>query len=216
MPPRPRYASRKNRFSLTFELNFNAQNPTAKRNDSLKSIKTMKALQTLFKTNDGVSSLIARLALGLVMFPHGAQKALGWFGGYGFSGTMGFFTGQLHIPALFAFFAIAAEFAGSIGLITGFLSRVAAFGIAVEMVVAIILVHGANGFFMNWYGNQKGEGFEYHLLTLGLAVGVILAGAGKWSIDSVLSRRLETIQTSNSKTATTTLGNPGLANLVTK
>ena len=176
----------------------------------------MNALQTLFKTNNSVSSLIARLALGLVMFPHGAQKVLGWFGGYGFNGTMGFFTGQLHIPALFAFLAIAAEFAGSIALITGFLSRLAAFGIGVNMVVAILLVHGANGFFMNWYGNQKGEGFEYHLLTLGLAVGVLLAGAGKWSIDSVLSRRLEAIQTSNSKTATAMVGNPGFANLVTK
>src|SRR6478672_11701115 len=147
----------------------------------------MKTLQTLLKSNDSLSSFIARVALGIVMFPHGAQKVLGWFGGYGFSGTMGFFTGQLHIPALFAFLAIAAEFAGSIGLITGFLSRVAALGIAVEMMVAVIMVHGANGFFMNWYGNQKGEGFEYHLLTLGLAVGVILAGAGKWSVDSVLS-----------------------------
>jgi putative oxidoreductase len=176
----------------------------------------MKTLQMLFKTNNSVSSLIARLALGLVMFPHGAQKVLGWFGGYGFNGTMGFFTGQLHIPALFAFLAIAAEFAGSIALITGFLSRLAAFGIGVNMVVAILLVHGANGFFMNWYGNQKGEGFEYHLLTLGLAVGVLLAGAGKWSIDSVLSRRLETIQASNSKTAAPPVGNPGLANLVTK
>src|SRR5690242_11851742 len=106
----------------------------------------MQALQTLFKTNDRVSSLVARLALGLVMFPHGAQKALGWFGGYGFHGTMGFFTGQMHIPALFAFLAIAAEFAGSIGLITGFLSRVAAFGIGMNMVVATLLVHGANGF----------------------------------------------------------------------
>src|SRR6266404_5378556 len=122
----------------------------------------MKTLLTLLKTNDTFTPFIARLALGLVMFPHGAQKALGWFGGYGYTGTMGFFTGQIHIPALFAFLAIAAEFAGSIGLITGFLSRVAAFGIAVEMLVAIILVHGANGFFMNRYGNQKGEGFEYH------------------------------------------------------
>src|SRR6266436_654469 len=153
----------------------------------------MKTLLTLFKTDHNLSPLIARLILGLVMFPHGVQKALGWFGGYGFNGTMQFFTGQMHIPALFAFLAIAAEFAGSIGLITGFLSRVAALGIAVEMMVAIIMVHGANGFFMNWYGNQKGEGFEYHLLTLGLAVGVILAGAGKWSIDSALSQRLETV-----------------------
>src|SRR6266436_3984001 len=110
----------------------------------------MKALRTLFKTDESYIPLIARLALGLAIFPHGAQKALGWFGGYGFGATMNFFTGQMHIPALFAFLAIAAEFAGAIGLITGFLSRVSAFGIAVEMLVAIILVHGANGFFMNW------------------------------------------------------------------
>lgn len=151
----------------------------------------MKALQALIKTNDSLSSFVARIVLGIVIFPHGAQKALGWFGGHGFSGTMGFFTGQMHIPALFAFLAIAAEFAGAIGLITGFLSRLAAFGVAVIMVVATLLVHSANGFFMNWSGDQKGEGFEYHLLALGLALVVILAGAGKWSIDSALSRRLE-------------------------
>src|SRR5580765_3544406 len=98
--------------------------------------------------------LIARLALGLAMFPHGSQKTLGWFGGYGFGGTMNFFTGQLHIPALFAFLAITAEFAGSIGLVTGFLSRVCAFGIAVTMLVATLMVHASNGFFMNWAGNQ--------------------------------------------------------------
>jgi putative oxidoreductase len=176
----------------------------------------MKALQTLFKTDDRVSSLVARLSLGLVMFPHGAQKALGWFGGNGFSGTMGFFTGQLHIPPLFAFLAIAAEFVGSIGLITGLLSRVAAVGIGVNMVVAIIMVHGANGFFMNWYGNQKGEGFEFHLLTLGLAAVVILAGAGKWSVDSFLNRRFEKMQTSNSETTRATAEKSGLANLVSK
>src|SRR6266849_6036490 len=130
---------------------------------------------TLLKTDDSFAPLIARLTLGLVMFPHGAQKALGWFGGYGFSGTMNFFTGQMHIPALFAFLAIAAEFAGSIGLIAGFLSRVSAFGIAVTMLVATLLVHASNGFFMNWAGNQKGEGCEYHLLAVGLALIVILA-----------------------------------------
>src|SRR5436190_20015849 len=101
----------------------------------VNTVKIMKALLTLFKTNDSFIPLIARLTLGLVMFPHGAQKALGWFGGSGFSGTMNFFIGQMHIPALFAFLAIAAEFAGSIGLITGFFSRVAAFGIAVNMLV---------------------------------------------------------------------------------
>ena len=129
----------------------------------------MKALQLLLKTNDSFAPLIARLTLGLVMFPHGAQKALGWFGGYGFSGTMNFFTQQMHIPAPLAFLAIAAEFAGSIGLILGCFSRIAAFGIATNMVVAILTVHAANGFFMNWFGAQKGEGFEYHLLAIGLA-----------------------------------------------
>jgi putative oxidoreductase len=151
----------------------------------------MKALLTLFTTDDSFAPLIARLTLGLVMFPHGAQKVLGWFGGYGFSATMNFFTGQLHIPALFAFLAIAAEFAGSIALITGFFSRVAAFGIAVIMVVAAVMVHAANGFFMNWAGNQKGEGFEYHLLAIGLALVVIISGAGKWSIDRLLTGRLD-------------------------
>jgi len=150
----------------------------------------MKTLLTVFKTNDSVTSLIARLALGLVMFPHGAQKALGWLGGYGFSGTMHFFTAQMHIPLLFAFLAIAAEFAGSIGLITGFLSRISAFGIAVNMLVATILVHAANGFFMNWYGSQKGEGFEYHLLAGAIALALVIAGGGKCSVDSSIARKL--------------------------
>src|SRR5712691_10009806 len=144
----------------------------------------------LVATNGGVVPLILRLTLAVVMFPHGAQKTLGWFGGYGFRGTMGFFTGQLHIPALFAFLAITAEFAGSIGLVTGFLSRVSAFGIAVTMLVAALMVHATNGFFMNWAGNQKGEGFEFHLLAIGLALVVITSGGGRWSIDRVLAGRL--------------------------
>ena len=150
----------------------------------------MKTLQLLLKTNDSTGPLIARLTLGLVMFPHGAQKMLGWFGGHGFSGTMGFFTGTMHIPAAFALLAILAEFAGSLGLIVGLLSRVAAFGIAATMAVAILSVHAANGFFMNWMGSQKGEGFEYHLLAIGLALLVMIQGAGKASFDGVISRRL--------------------------
>ena len=150
----------------------------------------MKALQFLFKTKDSTAPLIARLALGLVMFPHGAQKMLGWFGGYGFSGTMGFFTEKMHIPAGFAFLAILAEFAGSLGLLVGALSRVAAFGIGTVMAVAILTTHATNGFFMNWYGNQKGEGFEYHLLAIGLALIVMIHGAGKASIDALIARRV--------------------------
>jgi putative oxidoreductase len=151
----------------------------------------MKAFQFLIKTNNSFAPLMARLTLGIVMFPHGAQKALGWFGGYGFSGTMNFFTQQMHIPAPLAFLAIAAEFAGSIGLILGCLSRVAAFGIATNMVVAIATVHVHNGFFMNWYGNQKGEGFEYHLLAIGVALIVMVCGAGKASLDYLISHRAE-------------------------
>jgi len=149
----------------------------------------MKTLRLLCNTDEGVAPLVARLALGLVMFPHGAQKALGWFGGYGFSGTMGFFTGSMHIPALLAFLAIAAEFAGSIALVLGLFSRVAAFGIGTNMVVAILAVHGANGFFMNWAGSQKGEGIEYHLLALGLALIVLISGGGRASIDAFLARK---------------------------
>lgn len=145
-------------------------------------------LNKIVATENSYAATVARLSLGLVMFPHGAQKMLGWFGGYGFSGTMGFFTGQMGIPAAFAFLAILAEFAGSLGLITGLLSRVAALGIAGVMVVAIATVHLSNGFFMNWYGNQKGEGFEYHLLALGLAVIVMIQGSGAFSLDRLLKK----------------------------
>mgnify|MGYP003338499264 FL=1 len=150
---------------------------------------TLSPLQRVLATTDRAAPLIARLTLGLVMFPHGAQKALGWFGGYGYSGTMDFFTGTMHIPAVFAFLAIAAEFAGSIALVFGALSRVAALGIASVMAVAIATTHASQGFFMNWTGAQKGEGFEYHLLVLGLALIVLVWGGGKASVDGRLARK---------------------------
>src|SRR3989475_8868410 len=141
----------------------------------------------LITTDDNPATLILRLVLGVVFFAHGAQKLLGWFGGPGFSGTMGMFTGYLHIPVPLAFLAIAAEFLGGLGLILGFLTRIAAFGIAVNMLVAIAMVHGAFGFFMNWSGAQKGEGFEYHLLVLALTAFLMIRGAGAFSVDRVLS-----------------------------
>ncbi len=147
-------------------------------------------MKFLFKTNNSFAPTLARLTLGLVFFPHGAQKVLGWFGGYGFTGTMNFFTQQMHIPAVLAVLAIAAEFLGSLGLITGFMSRIAAFGIAVNMAVAVEMVHLNNGFFMNWYGNQKGEGFEYHILAVGLALIVMIYGAGKASVDGFIASRV--------------------------
>ena len=137
----------------------------------------------LMATDDNPATLILRLVLGVVFFAHGAQKLLGWFGGPGFSGTMGMFTGYLHIPAPLAFLAIAAEFFGGLELILGFLTRIAAFGIAVNMLVAIATVHHSYGFFMNWTGTQKGEGFEYHLLVLAITAYLIIRGAGALSVD---------------------------------
>src|SRR5262249_39572438 len=130
-------------------------------------------------------------ALGLVIFPHGAQKVLGWFGGYGYHGTMQFMTQGAHIPAFFAFLAIVAEFAGAIGLVLGLLGRVAALGIGVVMVVAVAVAHLHSGFFMNWAGNKQGEGFEYHILAFAMALAVMIRGSGALSIDRVLTRRLE-------------------------
>ena len=150
----------------------------------------MKALNFLFKTDNDVSTFLLRVLLGVVFFPHGAQKVLGWFGGYGFSGTMGFFTGMLHVPALFAFLAVAAEFAGAIALILGLLTRVAALGIAANMLVAVAMVHWQYGLFMNWAGNQKGEGFEFHLLAIGVAIVLIIRGGGKWAADTEIENSL--------------------------
>ena len=144
-------------------------------------------IRKLFATDDNAATSVLRLVLGIVFFAHGAQKMLGWFGGFGFSGTMGFFTGMLHIPALFAFLAIAAEFFGGLGLILGFLTRIAAFGIAATMVVAIGIVHSGFGFFMNWSGTQKGEGFEYHLLVLAMTAFLMIRGAGALSVDRAIA-----------------------------
>jgi putative oxidoreductase len=146
----------------------------------------MRMLQWLLQTDSGVVGLILRITLAVVMFPHGAQKVPGWFGGHGFRETMKFFTAS-GVPAILAALAIAAEFLGPLGLAVGLLTRVAAFGIACVMLVAILTVHWPNGFFMNWYGNQKGEGFEYHLLALGIAIALIIVGAGAWSLDGALA-----------------------------
>jgi len=143
----------------------------------------------LVETKDDVSALILRLMLGIVFFPHGAQKVLGWFGGYGLSATIAAFTDKMHIPFVFALLAIAAEFLGAIALIIGLYTRVAAFGIAVVMLVAIKMVHSHMGWFMNWSGTQKGEGIEYHLLVLAIAVALMIKGGGVFSIDKKISKK---------------------------
>ena len=141
----------------------------------------------LINTTDDPAITVLRLIFGVVFFAHGAQKALGWFGGYGFSGTMGFFTQQAHIPAALAFLAICAEFLGGIGLLLGLLGRVAAFGICCNMLVAIFTVHWHFGLFANWFGNQKGEGIEYHLLAIAIALAIMIKGSGAFSVDRALS-----------------------------
>jgi len=142
----------------------------------------------ILSTHDNWSSLVIRVTLGLVIFPHGAQKLFGWFGGYGFSGTMGFFTETMGIPAIFGLLAIIAESFGAIGLIVGLTTRIAAFGVGTTIGVAALMAHTQHGFFMNWYGQQAGEGFEYHLLVVGMAVALVISGGGKWSLDRVLSK----------------------------
>ena len=143
-----------------------------------------------FDTTDSNWLAFQRVVVGIVFFPHGAQKLLGWFGGYGFSGTMGFFTGTMGIPAFLAFLDIIAEFFGSIGLITGLLTRLSAFGLSVVMLVAVFTTHLANGFFMNWSGQQAGEGIEYHLLALALLLVLMFKGGGNFSLDKIIAQKM--------------------------
>jgi len=144
-------------------------------------------MKRLMGTSNDVALTILRVVLGVVFFAHGAQKMLGWFGGFGFHGTVGAFT-QMGMPAAMAYLIICTEFFGGLGLIFGLLTRVAAFGVGGLMVGAIFMVHMPNGFFMNWAGNQKGEGFEYHLLAIAMCAALLLRGAGAFSVDRVLSK----------------------------
>lgn len=149
------------------------------------------SLRGLIATPADASATIARLALGIMILPHGLQKLFGLLGGYGFAGTMGYFTDTLGIPWIFAFLAIVAEFFGGLGLITGLLGRVAAFGVGATMLVGALMSHVQSGFFMNWGGQLPAgqEGFEFHILAIALALIVILRGSGAWSIDRLLTSR---------------------------
>lgn len=144
-------------------------------------------INKLIGTTDDFGATVTRVALGAVMFPHGAQKVLGWFGGYGFGPTLDAFVNQMGIPVPLALLAFAAEFLGGLGLIVGLLGRVAAFGVFSVMAVAASM-HLQNGFFMNWSGTQGGEGYEFHLLAMAMAVAVIIRGSGALSVDRLLSR----------------------------
>jgi len=145
-------------------------------------------MRIIFGTQNDYTGLIMRLTLGGVMLPHGLQKVFGLFGGAGLQATMNAFTTKMGLPAPLAVLVILAESAGALSLIFGFFTRLCALGIALVMGGAIYLVHGQHGFFMNWFGRQSGEGFEYHLLAIGLALALFIHGGGKWSLDQRIAR----------------------------
>ena len=144
----------------------------------------------IFQTKDSFSYLVPRIILGCVIFPHGAQKLLGWFGGFGFTNTMSYFTTTVGLPWIVSFLVILAESLGSLGLIFGFLTRLCSLGIICVMTGAIVIVHWSNGFFMNWFGNQTGEGFEFHLLAIGISIPLLLFGGGKYSLDRLIYKSI--------------------------
>jgi putative oxidoreductase len=148
------------------------------------------AVKKLFQTDNDVSILVLRVLLGVVFFPHGAQKLVGWFGGNGFSQTMAAFT-HGGIPAALAFLVIMSESIGSVALITGLFTRIAASSPAVTMIVCALGNHVKNGFFMNWFGKQQGEGFEYHILAVAIALALTIRGGGRWSLDGSIVKRIQ-------------------------
>lgn len=140
----------------------------------------------IFRAGDDWTGFITRLAAGIILFPHGAQKLLGIFGGYGFSATMQYFA-SLHIPWIIGLIVILVESIGALLLILGLGSRIWSALIIVLMIGILLLVHAENGFFMNWFGNHKGEGYEFDLLMIGLALATLINGSGRYSLDRVLT-----------------------------
>lgn len=168
-------------------LDTETRTAVAPRTDSPSLLR--RAVYSFFSTPKDTTSVLLRMALAATMFPHGAQKALGWFGGHGFSNTVGFFV-QNGTPAPLAMLIIAAEFLGPIALVAGFFTRWSAFGIGLVMAGALGLVHAQNGFFMNWMGNQKGEGFEYFIPVIAIAIVLMVKGAGRWAVDGLIAERV--------------------------
>lgn len=150
-------------------------------------------MNKIIATNSkNLPALIARVALAITIFPHGAQKLLGWFGGYGFSGTMGFFTGAAGLPWIIGFLVIIIEFFAPLFLITGLGTRIAALAIIANFLGVLFssIIH--NGFFMNWgMEGNKGEGWEYFILLFGLSLIALIVGGGKASIDAVITKKAE-------------------------
>ena len=143
--------------------------------------------RTIFKTTDSIAALTIRVFLGGVVFVHGAQKLLGWFGGYGFTGTMDYFTETVGLPWIIAFMVIILESIGAIAMVAGIATRVLAIGYVFLGMGIVFTSHLEHGFFMNWFGNQQGEGYEYFLLWIGMAISLIISGGGAYSIDRIIA-----------------------------
>ncbi len=133
-----------------------------------------------------IAIFVLRLALGIVFFAHGAQKVMGWFGGYGLAGTAGAFKNYMKIPAPLTYAASFTEFLGSIFIIAGFITRLSALGLLINMIVAIFKVHVKSGFFLSSGEPNKGNGYEFNLALATMSIVLILTGAGQYSLDSIL------------------------------
>ncbi|MBM9502051.1 DoxX family protein [Leptospira sp. 201903071] len=145
-------------------------------------------IEKFFQTDSSWILTFVRIALGVVILPHGLQKLLGWFGGFGFGATMAFFQSQ-GIPSAIALLVILAESFGALGLILGFATKLSAFGIGLTMIGAAVFVR-ANGFFMNWFNTQAGEGFEYHILAAAMAFVLLIGGGGALSLDALIGEKI--------------------------
>lgn len=143
-------------------------------------------LETILRTGTDWSPLVLRLTAGLLMLPHGLQKTFGLFGGYGFTATMAYFTKTMHLPAWLAFAVIVIESLGAVCLAAGFATRLWSMAFIAVMVGAIVTTNLSHGLFMNWYGTQAGEGYEYHLLMIGICLALLMEGGGRLSIDQLL------------------------------
>ena len=157
--------------------------------DRIATSPSRGILAAALSTSDSSIPTILRIALGLVIFPHGAQKLFGWFGGYGLDATLGFFS-SMGIPVAIGLLAIVAESAGAVALIAGFATRLSALGVGITIGVAAFMVHVKHGFFMNWSGQQGGEGFEYHILVVAIAAALAIAGGGRWSADRAIAAKI--------------------------
>jgi putative oxidoreductase len=146
-------------------------------------------MKILEERKTDIALLIMRVTLGSVIFAHGAQKLFGWFGGFGYEGTMGYFTDTVGLPYFLGVLVILGESLGALALILGLFGRFMSLSLFMIMLGALYFDHASNGFFMNWFGNRPGgEGFEFDLLTFGLSLAILIMGSGRFSLDYYLNK----------------------------